>query len=133
VHVKPDTPSAAVQPAPPQMTHLEETCVRMIQEVHALRGRVAELQGQSNAQLQAVRDEVRRRQHAERMQAAVELRLDDLANQNEELLTALEGLVEVVDMPQTFDQAVLVGMRFEAAKKIVELYGAKGSETGVAA
>jgi Mg2+ and Co2+ transporter CorA len=101
MHVQSDTPSAAVQPAPPQLAQLEDTCGRMIREVGTLRKRVHELQLTSNLQLDALRDEAKRRKHAERMQAAVELRLDDLGAQNEEMRIILRRMVEAVETPQS--------------------------------
>ena len=127
MHVQSDIPHQAAQAAPPEITQLEETCGRMIREHGSLRKQLALLQARSNVQEGALRDEAKRRRHAERMQAAVELRLDDLENQNEELLTAVEGLVESFDSPQTYDHAVVMTMRFEAARKIVKLYGAKSA------
>jgi Mg2+ and Co2+ transporter CorA len=101
MHVQSDIPSSAVQAAPPQLAQLEDTCGRMIRDVGILRKRINELQLVSNVQLDALRDEAKRRKHAERMQAAVELRLGDLADQNEELRIILRRMVEAVETPQS--------------------------------
>jgi type II secretory pathway predicted ATPase ExeA len=123
MHVQSDTPSLAAQQAPPELTHLEETCGRMIREHGTMKHQLDVLQQQSTVQVQALRDEQKRRLHAERMQVAVELRLDDLDEQNDELLKALELLYEAVQTPQS-DSAfeTMLSFALGKAKALIDVH-----------
>lgn len=113
----------APQGAPLELTHLEATCSRMLREWGELRLRVKELEARDREQAAALDNERQRRRHAELMQSAVELRLDDLADRHEESLEALELLHEAISTPQS-DEAYESALRhaMDQAAAVIEKY-----------
>lgn len=93
--------------------------------VHA---RLTALQVESNRLLELRRAAEARRQHADRMMAAMELRLEAADEQAEELLKALEALAGAVDRRASLPE--LIGPAFANARRLIAKYGPSISQDG---